>query len=914
MSIHASTELDQAINKHPLIMPADTPIMDAIAAMSQHRSTCTLIVEQQKVVGILTERDIVRITASQISLAGVVVSQVMTEDLISLPLTEVRDIFSLLAQLRCAQIRHLPILDDYGGVLGIVTPESLRTILKPTDLLQLRRVAEMMAAEVITSPNTASVFQVAQQMATHRKSCVVICQPLAELNVEGLEPELKVKEVNPSNLQPLTPLIPVGIITERDIVKLTSQGLNFVQTSAEAVMSSPLLPIHPNDTLWQANQLMQQQGVRRLVVVDDAGYLAGIITQSSILQALDPVELYSTIELLQQTLTDKTQELRQANTQLQQEIGDRRLLEAKLSSSEQQMRAIFEAMVDIVLVIDQNKNIQVVPTKLTGSPTWDTNLANLTIKQFLQEDTGEIWFEKVEQALNSQQILDFDYSLHINEQSVWFTARISPLPDDSVVWVARDISDAHQQAELRQRAEAAEFNAVNRALRVLSASIRAVAQSTEEFGLLQTVCQLLIDLGEYHLAWVGYAQEDEGKTVQPVAYAGYEAGYLQKAIITWANTERGQGPTGRAIRSGQATISQNILTDPNLAPWREEAVKRGYQSSLAVPLREREQVFGALNLYSTRADAFDTEEVQLLTELADNVSYGIFSLRAERDRKRAEEAILQLNQELESRVKQRTAELAQTNEQLQKTNEQLDILNQEFQRSNQELEQFAYVASHDLQEPLRAITGYTQLLVNEYGDRFDETAQEYAGFVIDGAKRMQQLIQDLLAYSRVGTRGKEFAPTDCNVVLKQVLQNLQVAITDNQATITADRLPTINADQNQLVQLLQNLIGNAIKFYRNEPPQIYLTAAQQNNYWLFQVRDNGIGIKPQYLERIFEIFKRLHTRREYPGTGIGLAICKKIVTRHGGRIWAESEPGMGTTFYFTFPLNVHEKLPKLPTD
>ncbi|HEY9652651.1 MAG TPA: ATP-binding protein, partial [Coleofasciculaceae cyanobacterium] len=161
------------------------------------------------------------------------------------------------------------------------------------------------------------------------------------------------------------------------------------------------------------------------------------------------------------------------------------------------------------------------------------------------------------------------------------------------------------------------------------------------------------------------------------------------------------------------------------------------------------------------------------------------------------------------------------------------------------------------------------------------------------------------------TRGKEFAPTDCNAVLQQALQNLQMAIADEQALITADLLPTVNADQNQLIQLLQNLIGNAIKFHREQSPQVHITAAQQDNYWLFQVRDNGIGIKPQYLERIFEVFKRLHTRREYPGTGIGLAICKKIITRHGGRIWAESNPGMGTTFYFTIPLSDHEKLSEL---
>lgn len=891
MSIHASIPLEQAIDRHPLIMPSDTLVMDAIAAMSQRRATCTLIVDQQKLIGIFTERDVVKITVSQMPLQEVTISQVMTQDVISLPLHQVCDVFSLLAQLRCAQVRHLPILDEQGRVLGVVTPESLRTILKPTDLLQMRRVGEIMTAEVITAATTASVFDVAQQMVTHRKSCVVICQ------------ESDAEQRTTDNEQ----RTPVGMITERDMVKFTSLGLNFAQTPAEAVMSHPLLPIQPSDTLWQANQLMQEHHIRRLVVVDETGYLAGIITQTSILHALDPVELYSTIELLQQTIGEKTQELMQANTQLQQEICDRQWLEEKLIGSELQVRAIFEAMNDIVLVINENNSIQIVQTRPTGSPSWDSNLLNVTVNQFLEEETGETWFAKVQQVLVTQQTIDFDYSLLIDDREVWFAARISPLPDRSVVWVARDISE-------RKRAEEAEFHAVHRALRVLSASIRAVAQATEESSLLQTVCQLLIDIGEYHLAWIGYVQHDDDKTVQPVAYAGYEAGYLQTATITWADTERGRGPTGQAIRSGQPSVAQNILTEPNLVPWREEALQRGYQSSLAIPLIEREKVIGALNLYSTIPNAFDAEEVQLLMELADNVSYGILALRTQRDRQRAEESILRLNQELEAKVKQRTTQLAQTNEQLQQSNEQLAILNQEFQRSNQELEQFAYVASHDLQEPLRAIAGYTQLLVNEYRDRLDETALEYADFVVDGAKRMQQLIQDLLAYSRVGTRGQEFTSTDCNAVLQQALQNLQVAIADNQATITADPLPTVNGDRNQLVQLLQNLIGNAIKFHREEPPHVHIAAQQQDNDWLFQVQDNGIGIKPQYLERIFEVFKRLHTRREYPGTGIGLAICKKIATRHGGRIWATSELGVGTTFYFTIPLNVHERSQERPTD
>ncbi len=270
------------------------------------------------------------------------------------------------------------------------------------------------------------------------------------------------------------------------------------------------------------------------------------------------------------------------------------------------------------------------------------------------------------------------------------------------------------------------------------------------------------------------------------------------------------------------------------------------------------------------------------------------------DLKRAEAALKRLNEALEIKVQERTAELNQTNEDLT--------------RSNQELEQFAYVASHDLQEPLRAVIGYTQLLSKNYPDHLDETGQQYAAYVVEGGLRMQQLIQDLLEYSRVGTRDLVFTAVDCNAILKWVLDNLQVAIAESSATITYDPLPVIIADKTQLTQLLQNLIGNAIKFRREEPLFIHISAwsaakiapdpqhlAPNSSEWLFSIRDNGIGIKPRYLERIFEIFKRLHTRREFPGTGIGLAICKKIVDRHSGRIWAESQPEIGTTFYFTIP-------------
>jgi PAS domain S-box-containing protein len=226
---------------------------------------------------------------------------------------------------------------------------------------------------------------------------------------------------------------------------------------------------------------------------------------------------------------------------------------------------------------------------------------------------------------------------------------------------------------------------------------------------------------------------------------------------------------------------------------------------------------------------------------------------------------------------------------------------QDLARSNAELEQFAYVASHDLQEPLRMVTSFVQLLARRYQGRLDPEADEYISFAVDGASRMQTLINDLLAYSRLGTRGYSFELTDCETAFRRAIENLSLAIEDSRAHLTHDPLPTVTADGAQLVLLLQNLIGNAIKFRGEEQPRIHVSALRQGNEWVFSVQDNGIGFDPEFSDRIFLIFQRLHARTEYGGTGIGLAIAKKIVERHGGRIWVESETGQGATFYFTIP-------------
>ena len=257
------------------------------------------------------------------------------------------------------------------------------------------------------------------------------------------------------------------------------------------------------------------------------------------------------------------------------------------------------------------------------------------------------------------------------------------------------------------------------------------------------------------------------------------------------------------------------------------------------------------------------------------------------DRKTTEEELRKYREHLEELVKQRTAEL--------------EKMTNELRRSNAELQQFAYVASHDLQEPLHVIKGFLNLFEKRYKDKLDEKGREFIGFTIDGAKRMQDLIRDLLEYSRVGHKGKEFKPTECSVILERVLFNLKAAIEGSGAQVTYNNLPTIMADATQFTSLFQNLIGNAIKFHGAEAPKVHISAERKGDEWLFSVSDNGIGIDPKFIDRIFVVFHRLHTRNEYPGTGIGLALCKKIVEHHGGHIWVESELQKGSTFHFTLP-------------
>jgi signal transduction histidine kinase len=294
---------------------------------------------------------------------------------------------------------------------------------------------------------------------------------------------------------------------------------------------------------------------------------------------------------------------------------------------------------------------------------------------------------------------------------------------------------------------------------------------------------------------------------------------------------------------------------------------------LIVPIATSDRAFGLLMVFLEYGSLFVDDDLSLLAIFAEQKAIRL-------QHNAMLEALQRHSEGLEQKVQERTVEM---------------------QRSNEELARFAYVASHDLQEPLRMVSLYLQLIENRYTDKLDDEGREFIGFAVDGAVRMKTLISDLLIFSRVETQSRNFTLVDCQKVLNETRRFLEVAINESDACITNDQLPQIKGDEQLIIQIFQNLISNAIKYRSQKRPEIHVGAIRENGKWVFSVRDNGIGMETQYLERIFIIFQRLHDRSQYPGTGIGLAICKKAVELHGGRIWAESEVDKGTTFFFTIP-------------
>ncbi len=429
----------------------------------------------------------------------------------------------------------------------------------------------------------------------------------------------------------------------------------------------------------------------------------------------------------------------------------------------------------------------------------------------------------------------------------WLDVHAYPVPDIGVAVYSRDITARRSEQALQERL------AVYGQLRAEVGS--ALSAQREVRAMLQACCEAIVNQLRVSFARI-WLVDDTGETLELRASAGkythLDGGHARVPV--------GALKIGRIAAERRPHLTNDVLNDPWVGDP-EWARREGMVAFAGYPLVVNDRLVGVMAAFATEPLAEDT--LVALGSIGDAIAQGV-------ERRHAEIAL-----------EERARDLA---------------------RSNADLEQFAYVASHDLQEPLRMVASYVQLIERRYKDKLDGNAREFIGFAVEGVTRMRRLIEDLLAYSRVGTRGRDPVLVDVAGVVSTAEKNLEQAIAESGAQITRDELPQVLADEGQLLQVFQNLIGNAIKFRRDEPPRVHVGARRQGNEWIFSVRDNGIGIEREYFERIFVIFQRLNPREIYPGTGIGLAISKKIVERHGGRIWVESTPGTGSTISFSLPV------------
>jgi len=388
--------------------------------------------------------------------------------------------------------------------------------------------------------------------------------------------------------------------------------------------------------------------------------------------------------------------------------------------------------------------------------------------------------------------------------------------------------------------------------------IAEIFLTTPDEEMYAKILAIILEVMESKFGVFGYIDEHGALVVPTMTHLVWDKCQVPDKRFVFPRETWGDSTWPRAIRQKQTIY----LNEPStLTPEGHITITR----HINLPLIHQNEVVGLIQVANKETD-YTEEDIALLEAIGRAIA-PVLDARLKRERQ-------------EETLRRALADL---------------------ERSNRELEQFAYVASHDLQEPLRMVASFTQLLGQRYGGKLDKDADDFIRYAVDGANRMLALINDLLSYSRISTRGKVFEPTDTEAVLARVHANLLAMIEETGTILVHDPLPTVKADETQMVQLFQNLVQNAIKFRRDEAPRIHVAAQREGDEWVFSVRDNGIGIDAQYFDRIFVIFQRLHGKEEYPGTGIGLAVCKRIVERHAGRVWVESQPGQGSVFYFTLP-------------
>ncbi len=543
------------------------------------------------------------------------------------------------------------------------------------------------------------------------------------------------------------------------------------------------------------------------------------------------------------------------------------------------------------------------------------------------EMAPEFWRQCVDDTFVNRQSTSCDAS--IGSRTFHFV--VVPLPEHgyanlygSDITARRTAEEAlrkaHSALETRVQERTAELIAANLLLQeaesratATNALLRLFMEKSTRQEYLASAVQLLANWSECHN--VGIRVLNDQGLIPYEASVGFSEEFLKKESQLSINTDKcvcirvvlgSADPQEIGAMSSAGSFNTNDslgfhknLTESEKCHYRGECMSIGFASLAIVPVKYQNKTIGAIHLADVQSGKITPRMMEFMEAIALLIGEALHLFKIE-------EELHHHRHHLEEMVEERSVELKQLNQELQaeiaerkQTEEKLKAAVIELSRSNQELEQFAYVASHDLQEPLRMVASYVTLLSKRYGQKLDADADEFIGYAVDGAHRMQRLIRDLLDFSRVGMGGRPLQPFSIQSALDLAQANLKVIIEETGARVTSDTLPVINGDESQFVQLFQNLIDNALKFRDSQPPHIHISASWKDNSWVISVADNGIGIDPKQYNRIFLIFQRLHGARKYPGTGIGLAICKKIVERHGGRIWVQPGSGKGTIFHFT---------------
>lgn len=550
------------------------------------------------------------------------------------------------------------------------------------------------------------------------------------------------------------------------------------------------------------------------------------------------------------------------------DITARKQAELALRENEAKLRTLFELLPVGVSVITPDRNIIEMNgalEKMLGIDREGLLRGNYTGRSYLRADGTPMLpheFASLRALTEQRPVHDVETGVELEDSRViWTNVNAAPLPDEGVVVVTLDITE-RKQAEKRRA--------------ILYETLHRIGIFLTPEEVMQTAVEAISQLSHWKSVAISMPNPD-GKTWKTYAGTGPLIGKFGK------DRTMNEGVIGRVYRTGQSQYIPDVTRDPDY--FSGEGQPTQTLCEIAVALKHREQILGVLNIESDVSDNFTPDDLKLAESLADAVALSLD------------------NALLYSSLQNELAERKQTEYRLQQANAELA-------RSNADLERFAYAVSHDLQEPLRQVMQFSQLLSRLYRTKLNQDADEMIEFIVEGAGRMNTMVKGLLDYSRLGREIQAFLPTDCNLVLTKAIANLQLRLDEAHGSVTADPLPHVQGNDVLLILLFQNLINNAIKFRSQETPRIHVSAQLATgptggHEWTFAIRDNGIGISQEYYERIFIIFQRLHTREEYPGTGIGLALCKRIVELHRGKIWVESMGDEGSTFYFTLPA-LHE--------